>query len=114
MWMPMKVLRKECMISSRRRGLATVMLTLMIGPFGLTNGWGAPCPSVPRPPQTFYVSTSGDNSNLGTTVAKPFQTIQKAVDCLTVAGDKVFIFGGTYTESVKINQKKVNLVSQSS
>jgi len=46
---------------------------------------------------TYYVSTTGNNSNPGTE-DKPFATIQKAHD-MTQAGDTIYLFGGTYTPS---------------
>ena len=47
---------------------------------------------------TYYVSPSGNDSNLGTE-AQPWQTIQKAADTL-VAGETVYIKAGTYPEKV--------------
>lgn len=49
---------------------------------------------------TYYVSTSGSDSNPGT-IDRPFRTIQKGVD--TVAADgTVYVRGGTYHEQVDI------------
>lgn len=50
---------------------------------------------------TYYVSSSGSDSNPGTSINAPFQTIQKAAD-VAVAGDTVFIRGGTYREQVDV------------
>ncbi len=47
---------------------------------------------------SYYVSTSGSNSNPGT-LSQPWKTIQKAADTVT-AGDTVYIRGGTYHEKV--------------
>ena len=47
---------------------------------------------------TYYVSTSGSDSNAGT-LAKPFKTIQRGLD-LARAGDTVMVRGGTYAGSV--------------
>ena len=44
---------------------------------------------------TYYVSTSGSNSNPGT-ISSPFATLQKAHD-IAVAGDTIYMRGGTYT-----------------
>ncbi len=43
---------------------------------------------------TYYVSTSGSNSNPGT-ISSPFGTLQKAHD-IAVAGDTIYMRGGTY------------------
>lgn len=47
----------------------------------------------------YYVSTAGDNGNPGTSLDTPFATLQKAID-QTVAGDTIYIRGGTYRERV--------------
>jgi len=47
---------------------------------------------------TYYVATTGDDSNLGTE-SQPWRTIQKAANTL-VAGDTVYIRAGTYNEQV--------------
>jgi hypothetical protein len=47
---------------------------------------------------TYYVSTSGSDSNPGT-LATPWLTIQKAANTAT-AGATVYVFGGVYTEIV--------------
>ncbi|MFH1261970.1 MAG: right-handed parallel beta-helix repeat-containing protein [Pseudomonadota bacterium] len=47
---------------------------------------------------TYYVSTSGSDSNSGTE-SLPFKTIQKGVN-VAVAGDSVYVRGGTYHEAV--------------
>jgi hypothetical protein len=50
---------------------------------------------------TYYVSTSGSNSNPGT-LAQPWKTIQKAANTVT-QGDTVYIRGGTYNEKVSFS-----------
>lgn len=50
---------------------------------------------------TYYVSTSGKDTNSGTSLSYPFRTIQRAVD-KAIAGDTINIRGGTYRESVSI------------
>ncbi len=50
--------------------------------------------------KTFYVSTSGNDSNAGT-VGSPWRTIQHAANSVT-AGATVDVRGGTYNESVTI------------
>jgi len=47
----------------------------------------------------YYVATTGDDSNNGTTLGTPFKTIQKAAD-VAVAGDIVNVRAGTYREQV--------------
>lgn len=47
---------------------------------------------------TYYVATTGADTNPGT-LGQPFRTIQKAANVM-VAGDTVFLRGGTYRESV--------------
>lgn len=49
---------------------------------------------------TYYVATSGNDSNPGTE-AEPFRTIQKAAN-IVYAGDTVLIKAGTYVERVQI------------
>ncbi|HZN67639.1 MAG TPA: carbohydrate-binding protein [Tepidisphaeraceae bacterium] len=48
---------------------------------------------------TFYVSTSGSDSNAGS-LARPFRTIQRAAN-LAQPGDTVLVRGGTYRETVR-------------
>ncbi len=48
---------------------------------------------------TYYVSTSGSDSNAGT-LSKPFKKIQRAVE-LARAGDTILVRGGTYPGGVK-------------
>ncbi|AXY11284.1 carbohydrate-binding cenc domain protein (plasmid) [Bacillus thuringiensis LM1212] len=47
----------------------------------------------------YYVSTTGNDSNDGTSINAPFQTIQHAAS-IASAGDTVYIRGGTYREIV--------------
>jgi hypothetical protein len=51
----------------------------------------------------YYVSTIGSDSNPGT-ISQPWETLQKAVN-VVVAGDTVFIRGGTYSERMIINAR---------
>lgn len=48
---------------------------------------------------TYYVSTSGSDSNNGLSEAKPFKTISKAVS-IARAGDTVYVRGGIYNEKI--------------
>lgn len=49
---------------------------------------------------TYYVSTSGNNSNPGSSTL-PFRTIQKAAD-KAIAGDSVIVRAGTYRERIEV------------
>ena len=48
---------------------------------------------------TYYISTSGDDGNNGTSVSTPFRHIQKAADVMQ-AGDTCLIRGGEYREKI--------------
>jgi uncharacterized repeat protein (TIGR02543 family) len=54
---------------------------------------------------TYYVATNGNNSNTGTSVGSPFLTIAYAVGKV-VAGDTIYVRGGTYTTSTTISLSK--------
>lgn len=61
---------------------------------------------IPRTPGTgnaYYVSTIGNDANPGT-LSQPWRTIQKAANTV-VAGDTVYIRGGTYNEKVTLQNK---------
>ena len=61
----------------------------------------ANCPGTARDPRTFYISVNGNDANDGTAV-HPFRTVQAGVDCASLPGDRVFLFGGRYTEFVSV------------
>jgi hypothetical protein len=50
---------------------------------------------------TYYVSNTGSDSNPGTSLSAPFQTISMAATVL-VAGDTCYIRGGTYRETLTV------------
>jgi hypothetical protein len=55
---------------------------------------------------TYYVAptaSGGNNSNSGTSLAAPFETLQHAIDQLT-AGDILYIREGTYRETITIDE----------
>ena len=51
---------------------------------------------------TYFVSTSGSDSNPGTSLSNSWRTIQYAADQV-IAGDTVYVRGGVYKEIVTIN-----------
>ena len=52
-------------------------------------------------PQTYYVSTDGDNANNGLDRKAAWRTIQRAADQVNV-GDTVLVAGGNYCETVRL------------
>ena len=62
----------------------------------------ANCPATPREPRTFYVSTTGNDASNDGTMSRPFRTVQAGVDCVSVPSDRVYIYGGNYTEYVSV------------
>jgi hypothetical protein len=56
----------------------------------------------PSTGQTFYVATTGSDSNSGT-LAQPWRTIQKAFNTLT-AGQRALVRAGTYTENLSFTR----------
>lgn len=60
----------------------------------------------------FVDATNGVDTNSGKSHAKAFQTIQKAINqCVSGAGDIVYIFPGTYNENLTITSKDyINLI----
>lgn len=61
----------------------------------IAAGWGV----LRADATTYFVATNGSDSNLGTSLSSPFQTIQHAAGIM-VAGDTCFIRGGTYRETL--------------
>jgi chitodextrinase len=58
---------------------------------------------------TYYVSPSGINTNNGTSLSTPVQTINKALSMAKSAGDIIYVRGGTYNETVQVNQNNITL-----
>lgn len=77
----------------RRPVLAGLLATALLGLIPLT------APPAQAAPTTYYVATSGSDSNAGTSLSAPFRTIDKCADT-AVAGDQCLIRGGTYRETV--------------
>jgi len=50
---------------------------------------------------TYYVATTGSDTNSGLTTNQPFRTVQKAASLLQ-AGDTAYLRGGTYREAVVV------------
>ena len=57
---------------------------------------------------TYYVSTSGSNSNKGTS-SSPWKTINKAMTANLKSGDEVVVRAGTYKEGVYISKDGITL-----
>ena len=55
--------------------------------------------AIPVQAATYYVSTTGNDANAGTSLEAPLRTISKAVN-RAAAGDSVLVRGGTYREQV--------------
>jgi parallel beta-helix repeat protein len=67
-------------------------LILLLPIVAAPSAWGA----------TYYVATTGNDTNAGTSIDLPFRTIQRAMT-KAVAGDTVLVRGGTYREQVEAN-----------
>ncbi|MFY7963635.1 MAG: right-handed parallel beta-helix repeat-containing protein [Chitinophagaceae bacterium] len=59
---------------------------------------------------TYYVATNGNDANNGTSLASPFLTISKAISKV-VAGDIIYVRGGVYNITAKINVNKSGTAS---
>ncbi len=59
----------------------------------------------------YYVATNGSDSNKGTNIAQPFATLGKAAG-LAVAGNLVYVRGGTYAVASKISFSKSGTATQ--
>ncbi len=69
--------------------------------FLLSAGARTALAQLPLPvPVNYYVAPGGNDSNTGLLPVKPFKTIQKAVNTITVAGSKIYVAPGTYNETV--------------
>ena len=84
-------------MNSRTRFLTALFLLSVSGAFGFQQNTAAPV----QPDPTFYVSTTGDDSNPGTREA-PWRTIQHAADT-ALPGSTILVRGGIYAERVTIN-----------
>ncbi|WNR43971.1 right-handed parallel beta-helix repeat-containing protein [Paenibacillus roseipurpureus] len=73
-----------------------LIASLLIVPFAVAAPFET---SVKAAGTTYYVDLNGSDSNDGTSLSTPFQTIQKAASVAS-AGDTVNIRGGTYRETV--------------
>ncbi|MDD4991833.1 MAG: T9SS type A sorting domain-containing protein [Paludibacter sp.] len=57
----------------------------------------------------YYVATTGNNSNNGTTLSTPLKTIQAGIDKAQVSGDIVYVLSGTYVETLYIWQSGISV-----
>lgn len=64
---------------------------------------------VPVDKSTVYVATTGNDSNVGTSLATPFATIQKGLDEVDANGT-VFVADGSYTGTARIKKNGTKLV----
>lgn len=78
-------------IRNRKLNLMALCVLVVLGSFV----WN---PQVSEAATSYYVATTGSDTNSGT-LASPFRTIQKAAS-VAVAGDTVHIRAGTYRETV--------------
>lgn len=81
------------------------LLTLIIALIGLILSPSISCA------QTYYVATTGSNSNNCTaaqTITTPKQTLASALACLTAAGSTLMIRGGSFTENISSTQITVS------
>ncbi|MGZ3771285.1 MAG: right-handed parallel beta-helix repeat-containing protein [Bdellovibrio sp.] len=58
---------------------------------------------------TYYVSTSGSDSNNGTSTSTPFRTISAGLSNAQSTGDIVYVMTGTYAETVSVDQSGITL-----
>lgn len=61
--------------------------------------------ALPRSPAKLYVSSTGDDSYEGTE-AKPFKTINKAIEC-SFPGDEIIVEDGAYDEQIKFAANRI-------
>jgi len=55
--------------------------------------------------KNYYVAVTGSDTNAGTSVSLPYASVTKAVSVM-IAGDTIFLRGGTYTLNSRINISK--------
>jgi Right handed beta helix region len=58
-----------------------------------------PLPSSPSSESAYYVAKNGDDSNSGTSLSAPFQTIQKCASVM-IQGNTCYVRAGTYRETI--------------
>jgi len=62
----------------------------------------------------FYVSVSGNDSSIGTSLTTAFKTIQRGITAITAPGDSLYIRGGTYSPTATSGNGAYNAVYISS
>jgi hypothetical protein len=93
-------LRARLRMMSHRNLFSMISLVSALALSGLTIL--AVSPTIAASGATYYVAPDGDDSNPGT-IDRPWRTIQKAANTL-VAGDTVYVRGGTYSEQVNFTR----------
>lgn len=58
---------------------------------------------------TYYVSSAGIDTNNGTSLTRPVQTIKKGLSLATNSGDIVYVLTGVYVEAVYIGRSGITL-----
>lgn len=96
------MLKKKKLLSIIAATLLTTTIVFGSSLFGTKTAFGSPA--------TYYVSSTGSDSNAGT-LSAPFKTISKAAS-LASAGITIYVMGGTYSLSSAINLSSSGTSSQ--
>lgn len=103
------------LLAQTRRGAAANSLLPPIPPANIAGVGSSSTSEIDYPRtspsvtgQWFVSSSSGNDSNAGTSVGLPFKTISKAISS-AASGDTIIVRGGTYTTSSAIEINKSNL-----
>ncbi|MDD5269547.1 MAG: right-handed parallel beta-helix repeat-containing protein [Methylococcales bacterium] len=58
---------------------------------------------------TYYVSPTGNDTNSGTSLSAPVQTIKNALSKAKLSGDTIYVLTGTYAEAIWIGRSGIRL-----